>query len=233
MDKGKTSSFLFFCFSPWLSLPFAFNDIYKFRKSGFICVAGCFGVLSYLYLPQNSSDKSYYFNLHDYFSGIGLLESYYYILYNFEDITFYFLIALFGNFGLSLSLLSGLLTFTTISIFFFVFYQTIRYVNISRSSNILLFFCLILCISLPPLFSGIRFYLGVSFCLLSIYFFYFKNSLVWAAIVGIFTSTIHFSMAPLFLVTLLAYSTRRYPGILRFVYFLSLLFIIGRVDFSG
>ena len=227
MKINMDRSLLLFLFSPWFCLATIFQDIYHRKSVGFVLLAAIFGVLSYLYVPSNSADKSYYFNLHQYFSEISFAQGMDYIRTRMTDMVFYILILISAQVGLSLSVLSGLVTFFTILIIFFIYQSAIESQPISRLMALLGLLTLIGTLSLPTLFSGIRFYLGVSFALLGIYLVLLSGRGVAGALVLFAATLSHFSMIGIAVIVMTYAVVGRPHRLLSVLYLSSFYFVFG------
>ena len=134
-----SSSLLVFTISPILSIFHILRDIYNNKIIGYVLASLFFFLLSYLYIPSDGGDKSYYIKLYNYFSTIEFSEGVLYIKDKLDDFTLYFLLLIFSQLGISHSLLFGLITATTVCILFVIFYNSIVEFKVSKFSTIFFF----------------------------------------------------------------------------------------------
>ena len=216
-----------FIISPLLSLYFIIKDIYNHKKAGYIMLAFFISLLSYFYIPSENGDKSYYFNLYNYFSTISYTEGLSYIRLRMEDFTFYYLILVFSYLGISFSLLSGLITGITVSVLFYIFYQSVVEKNVSKFMILFLFISLLASISLPPFFSGLRFYFALSFVILGMYFCFIREMRLRGILFLVFASTIHWSVFVFIFLALFYLLTNKNFIIIKGIYLFSFLFLFA------
>ena len=183
-------------------------------------------ILSYLYIPSQGGDKSYYINLFNYFSTIEFNEGFKYIRTKLDDFTLYFLILIFSQLGISFSILFGLISGITIGVLFYLFYKSADEFNLSKFST-LFFFAILLCtISLPSFFSGIRFYFALAFNILGLYLCFTKNKGFKGLLSIIFATSIHFSSVVILIPTLIYILFKRNLFLLKVAYFFSFIFLV-------
>tara|TARA_Y100001968_G_C19424620_1_gene753632 strand:- start:510 stop:1700 length:1191 start_codon:yes stop_codon:yes gene_type:complete len=222
---------LLFLFSPVLSIPLVLRDIYHNRNSGYILAGLGFLLLSYFFVPGVNGDKAYYFHLYDFFSEKSFSEANFYIRTQMEDYTLYYFILAFSHLGISFSMLSGLVTATNLAIFFYIFRESVIENQLSKFSVLLFFLILIFSLSLPHLFSGIRFYFGSSFVVLGLYLSLVKNKEIKGLTFLLFASTIHYSTFIFFILTFIYILFRKKLVALKILYLTSFIFLILPTDF--
>lgn len=217
-----SSSLLVFTISPILSIFHILRDIYNNKIIGYVLASLFFFLLSYLYIPSDGGDKSYYIKLYYYFSTIEFSEGVLYIKDKLDDFTLYFLLLIFSQLGISHSLFFGLITGTTVCILFVIFYNSIVEFKVSKFSTIFFFFILICSISLPAFFSGIRFYFALSFLVFGFYQLFKENNTMFGLFSMIFATTIHYSITALVIPSIIFILLRRNLNLLKFSYLASL-----------
>lgn len=218
-------SALLFLISPVLSIPLIFRDIYLNKKVGYILFAGIFFILSYFYIPSSGGDKSYYFNLYNFFSSMSFEDAILYIEKNMTDVTFWYLILIFSHLGISFSFLAGSVTAISLGVLFYIFHKSVIENKLSKFMIFTLFVTLICSLSLPSLFSGLRFYFSSSFVILGLYLSLVKNQTLKGLISLLFASSIHFSTVVFFIATFLYILFQKNLKLLKILYFSSFIFL--------
>lgn len=160
-DINRTIIFLL---SPFISLPFVLNGIYNKNKTSVFLFVGIISIVSFLYTPSLTSDKAYYYDLYESFTGMSFDAFYNFLINEKADFIFYFLIFFFSLFKVPLQFLFLILTFITVGLWYNVFLKLANLYSISNKKIYFILFLLILFSFSPPdLFSGVRFYLAASF----------------------------------------------------------------------
>lgn len=242
VQKGSIESIILFCLSPFLSLPFLLYNLIKGNKIVLLLFSLFIGLISYLFIPTFSNDKTRYLERNIVYK---LLDFNQYIVYLAEskrpDFIFETLIYFFSRYQINIHILFFIVTsFSVFSIFKFVL---LFIDNVDKKINIQIFFLLLFSLSLQGVFSGIRFLFGVSFLLWGINYYIIKNRKVGIVFFLLAIAT-HFSI--LFFtpaIILLKLSTNNFIKINLFkLYVVSLLFLLipqsvftillGKVEFS-
>jgi hypothetical protein len=232
MSLKFSKSLIVFLFSPYISVYFILKDIYYNKKIGYVLFAILFSLLSYLYIPGANGDKSYYIHLHEYFSSISINEGLFYIHMKMTDAIFYYLILMFASLGVSFPVLSGLVTGISVGVIFTVYRKSVAKANLSKFMSLVLFLTLIGTISLPYIFSVMRFYLALSFVVLGFYYCFVNDKKTAGLIYLLFAATIHFSTMVFFLVACFYMLFNRNITMLKIGYFASFVFVIySPIDF--
>jgi len=224
-------SALLFLMSPVLSIPLIFRDIYLNKKAGYILFVGIFFILSYFYIPSSGGDKSYYFNLYNFFSSMSFEDAILYIEKNMTDVTFWYLILIFSHLGISFSFLAGSVTAISMGVLFYIFHKSVIENKLSKFMIFTLFATLICSLSLPPLFSGLRFYFSLSFVVLGLYLSLVKNQTLKGLISLLFASSIHFSTVVFFIATFLYILFQKNLKLLKILYFFSFIFLFVPAEY--
>ncbi len=193
---------LIFLISPFLAAPFAIDGLFNKRKNAIFVFSLIISYLSYLYVPSLTNDKAYYFELHEQFSKFSLIDFITYVSLNKTDFIFYFIIYFVSSIGLTFQSTSFIITFLTIFIILNFTFLIMKHRIDDKSIWVLFLITLILSISQPHLFSGMRNYLGVAFLMAAFYYAVISNSklkTVAFCALAIFT---HFGTIPIALMTL-------------------------------
>lgn len=206
--KGTFESYIIFLLSPFLSIPFIFLQIIRKDKNALFLLSLLMGIISYLYVPHISNDKTRYIERYLEFKHLnfqGFIE--HLIFTQRPDFIFESFMFLFSFFNFNINLLFFA---TTTFTFFTIFFVANRLVSVNEHHKyfLLMFFLFFLSFSFPHLFSGIRFYLGTAFFLWSMYYMIHRKKLLMAVFMFIAIQT-HFSfiafVVPLLVLYLLPY----------------------------
>lgn len=221
---------ILFFISPFLSIPFVLRGLFDQKQNAIILFSLIIAYLSFLYIPSTANDKAYYFELHDKFSSFTFREFIIYLSTSKADFLFYLVIYLFAFLGFSFQLTSLTITFLTIYIILNYSFLIMKNEIQTRSIWILFILTLILSISQPHIFSGMRNYLAVAFVFAGYYFAVISNNKIKTiafCCLAIFT---HFGTAPLALVNVLL-AWFNFQRIIKLVFLCSLIFIFIPRDF--
>lgn len=231
ITRKKFDSFLFIL-SPFLSLPNLLIGIYNKRINSFYLLAILFGIISYLFIPTISNDKATYYTLYDEFMNFSLEEFQEYLSLN-TDVIFYFLIYLFTSLGISVDYLFFFSTFFTVFTFFRFFLDIVNKDVLKKNIFFIMASVVIFSISLPNLFSGVRFYLAIAFVLWSYDFFFIKNKSIFGVLFLLLALQTHFSCllyVPIFIMLYINKYNNLY-GLFKVLYFISFLMMLIPTDY--
>lgn len=227
LRKGNFETTIIFLLSPFLSLPFILFQIK--RKSGkipLILISLIFGIISYLYVPTFSNDKTRYMERYELFKHFTYSELWdYFILVNRPDFIFDHLNYFFSKFNLNLQTLFFLITSFTVYSFLIFIKRINQYYNISFKYTLSSVFLIILSFSYQDLFSGIRFFFAGSLFVWVLYYFIWKKNIFKAIIIYVLVLLIHFSYAFFIPGILLFILFKKYKNI-KWILGLSLIFLI-------
>ena len=196
---------IIFLLSPLFSLPFILHGIYKRNKNSVFLFVLIISVISYLYIPLVTNDKAYYYELYETLNYSSLNDFYNHFLVQKTDFIFYLLIYLFKVLGIPLHFLFFCLTAITLSLWFSILLQVLDLYPEKKKGYFFMSFLLIFfSFSLSGLFSGVRFYLAISFAFYGfISGILLKKSMLKSMIFILLSSLTHFScivFIPLFVV---------------------------------
>jgi hypothetical protein len=127
--------------------------------------------------------------------------------------------------GISFPVLSGIVTGISLGIIFAIYRRTVTKANLSKFMKLVLFVTLIGSISLLSIFSGMRFYLALSFVILGLYYCIVNDKKTVGLIALLFASSIHFSVMIFFLAACFYLLVNRNLLILKIAYLLSFYFV--------
>lgn len=204
-------------------------NVYQEKKYSFVFIAILFGLVSYLYVPHVLDDKSRYISLYYSFLNSSFSDFVIYVKSGRPDFVFHFLIFLFAKLNISFQVLFLLLTTCTVSGFYFVYSKIINNTYTSRKLFVLSVLLMLLSLSLPDLFSGVRFYFAASIVVLSIYYNY-SGKLVFSFLLAGIACLIHFSSLIFLLVLFVMPLIRSKSKLCRYFFFFSLLFLFLSKD---
>ena len=224
LTKNTVLSFILFFISPILSLPAIVCGVIKKNSRILLLLALFMGVLSYLYIPLETNDKSRYISLYFYFRSHTSFASFFQYLLDSgrPDFLYHFVIYFFARLHISV----GYVFFFCTSITFInIFITYCRYFRSQLFSNkvfiggiILLMFSL----SLPSIFSGVRFMLASSFFFRGVFGSDKKIEQYFCYILSIL---IHFSFLYLVLSVILFFFFQKTKNA-KYIFLLSFVFIL-------
>lgn len=224
-------SCLAFFLSPLALIPSIFIQLSKKKDAGLILLTSSFfSVLSFNYIPNITNDKaSHIIKVKDFstYSFNDLID--YFDQTNSPDYIFNIAMFLFSRFDSGFNYLFFTLTFLTIFILLLCVKNTLRAsFDFGFNNKIFLFF--VFSISLGSLFSGVRFYFGVSLVLYSFYFLYVKENRKLFLVFFILSVLTHFSLI-FFIIPVLFSRFKIPPKKLRLILAFSILFFMVPKDF--
>jgi len=194
INKRSAESLILFLVSPFFSVPFLIFNAFKRNIFSIRLLLLILSLICFLFIPNFDHDKTRYIERYEYFKYISIDSFLFYLKVNSSDYVFIGLIFIFAKIGIPLEYLLGLLAFITLTLLFNSLKKCINFKTIdSRSFNIFiaLFF---LSISLPALFSGVRFLLGASFFLNAFYYLIIERKKTLGIVFYFISFQIHFSL---------------------------------------
>lgn len=215
-----------FMITPFFAIPGIIYGVIQKSKISLILLILFFGLISFMYIPNFSDDRSRYFEVYDDFSSNTFNEMFTFFIISSQDFILQSLFYLASQFHLSAQLVFAFVTMISVSAIFLVYYRILHFFDeaIIRY-GLFSFLLLIFSISYLDLLSGTRFMFAGSFVLLAFYFGIIEKKM-WAVLLLIIASFIHFStliFLPLFLVLkIFSGQFRMY----KIIFVISLAFII-------
>lgn len=192
-QKGTIEQLIIFSLSPFFSLPIIIYNLQKNNKFSYTLISILLGLISYLYIPAFSNDKTRYLERVVRFRNFDLTQFSNYILDSKKpDFVFDLLIYLFSSNNISVNFLFFFISFFSVFTVFFVFRKIL--INYTDKINLFSIFFVFLSISLPGLFSGLRFAFGSTMMLWAIYFLLFNRKLFLGILFSVLAVLTHFSM---------------------------------------
>ncbi len=223
INKISVINTVMFLLSPFLSLPFIIAGIRKKDKISELLLLLIFSLISFLYIPIISDDKVRYMERYQVYQTVKMEYFTNFIQHLRDtlrpDFIFEFLNYCFARFDIRIEWLFLLVTFLTLV-------QCYRLIEgaCQTQKPTIRFLLLIVGVSFINIYSGVRFYLALSFFLSTAYFqLVNKNNLkaLSFALLSIFT---HYSMFPIIIILFLCKYLSKLN--LKFVFCCSLLFIL-------
>lgn len=203
--KGRVETVIVFLLSPLLSIPFLLIQLRRGDRYVKIILSLLIGLLSFVYIPHFTNDKTRYFERYEHFKFIDFDGFLLHLVYTQRpDFIFEFFIFCFSKIGFNIQYLILLVSsFTFYSIYSF-FENVFSYYKIERRWYKFIAPIVLVTLSVAALFSGIRFYLGTAFLLWAIDFMLLrKNTKIGILFLALSVST-HFSFS-MFVPILLLY----------------------------
>lgn len=221
ITKNTILSFILFLISPLLSLPAIAYGFMRKNSKSLLFIAFFIGILSYLYIPVETNDKSRYLSLYLYFRTQPSF-SLYIIEHSRHDFLYHFIIYVFARLNISV----GFIFFFCTSISFLnIFLAFCRYFRNQLSSNKVFIggiVILIVSLSLPSVFSGVRFFLASSFFIRALFGNEKKTEQYFCYL---FSILIHFSFLYLILSVFLYYLFQK-TNYAKYIFILSFVFVL-------
>lgn len=232
IQKGTFESIILFVLTPVLSLPVLLYNIKRGNKVATSLLAVFFGVIGYLFVPAFSNDKTRYleryellrqFSFNDFTSFLSALARPDFIF----DFSLYFFAANNFNIQVLFFLINAFVAYTIVQV-------GIRLTNVEISKEKfygLIISLLIFSISLPTLFSGVRFYFGAAFILWAFQFLLIDKNRIKCILCFTLGVCTHFS---LFLFIFPILGVMFFPkGNFRILFSISLIFLLLPKEFLG
>ena len=166
---------LFYILSPILSFPLIFFSLIKRTKGSAFLFSLFAGYISYMYVPPYIYDKARHIEFYNDSKYFTLSE---FFAYNFQhqpDFLFRLLIYIGSVFGIKVHFVFFFITFISIFLIMKVFFDVIKSYNISAKYSTLIVLLSIFSFSYINIFSGMRYFLALSFLFCGIYYAYIKN----------------------------------------------------------
>lgn len=227
--KASIQSIAAYLFSPLLSIPIILVMIYRKNKTAIWTLVLILATISFLYIPHVSNDKARYFSRYVAFRSFTLKALFNYLFASKRpDFIFDILIFLFSKLRINFQFFFFTNTLVTTGIIFFLFNKLWSH-GIIRKGFFGAFLLVLFSLSLPTLFSGVRFYLGAAVFLLAIYHLFYTKKKTLAIFIFAFSILTHFSLAFFLPALILLYF---FPKInYKVIFLLSAVFIFIPGDF--
>lgn len=190
VNRNTLLGWLLFLVSPVLAIPSLILGLFYKQKSILYLLFTCVAIISFLYIPLETNDKARYILLYEYFLEHASFECFidYLIIRSRPDFLFHFFVYIFSYLSIPSGFLFFIITFITLYNICFLFNKIL----IDEQVYLLFVLVILVGISYPDLFSGIRFYLASSFIFPSLYYFRYNKKLkLWFSFV--LAISIHFS----------------------------------------
>lgn len=212
-----------FIVSPFLSVPSVVYGVVKRSKISFVLLVFLFGIVSYLYIPNYSNDKTRYFEIYEMYKNSSFSELFYYYYANNQDFILQSMIFVASKIGVNAQFVFALVGIITMGILVFIFSKLFE--KTAKKHSILVLFLFLSSLPYTDMLSGIRFMFAASFVI-----FAFYQGIVlkkkWLYIPLILATFIHFStliyIPIFFLVKYFPNKTKLY----KIFFFVSFLFFI-------
>ncbi|RDI11225.1 EpsG-like putative glucosyltransferase [Flavobacterium sp. AG291] len=184
------NTILFFS-SPFLYLPILLSGIRQRKSESVLYLAFLFGFISYLYIPGITNDKAKYQLMYETFLNYDFDGFVNYLRRTFRpDFILHLFLFTFAKMGINSN--TFFLGITTYTVFSWLWLFTHKAKTIPENYSLYLLFA-ILSLSLPDLFSGIKFYFG-SATLMWAYLYLDKKKYTIGALLVIVSVCTHFSL---------------------------------------
>ncbi|QCX53676.1 EpsG family protein [Elizabethkingia sp. JS20170427COW] len=195
IKKGSFESLVLFCLSPILSIPVLIYNIFKGNTLSTKLLIIIFGLIGFLYVPTITNDKARYLDRYELFSKFTIHE-FINFLAGIERPDFIFDISLYAFSYLNLPSQIFFFIVCTFSTYSIIHISTkLVSVNLSKEKKYgFIIFFILFSISLQTLFSGVRYYFGLSFLLWAIYYLILKKKTYKFILFFVLAICTHFSL---------------------------------------
>ncbi|TDE29160.1 EpsG family protein [Flavobacterium ranwuense] len=226
IKKVDLINLLVFVVSPFFAIPGIIYGVINKSKISLILFILLFGLISFMYIPNFSDDRSRYFEIYDDFSRNTFSEMFFFFILSSQDFILQSLFYWASRFSIPAQFVFAFVTMFSISGIFFIYHRILDGYNLVITRYGLLSLLLMICsISYLDLLSGTRFMFAASFVLLAFYFGIVERK-NWVVLLLIIASFIHFStliFLPLYLV--LKIFSDQYRSY-KIIFLISLFFIV-------
>ena len=226
IKKNDLINILVFIVSPFFAIPSIIYGVINKSKISLTLLILLFGLVSFMYIPNFSDDRSRYFEIYDDFRNNSFNEMFAFFILSSQDFILQSLFYWASQFQIPAQLVFAFVTMFSIGAVFFIYYKILNsYDIVSTKNGLLSLLLLIFSISYIDLLSGTRFMFAASFVLLAFYFGIIEKK-NWVILLLIIASFIHFStliFLPLFLVLKVFSDQYR---IYKIIFLASLFFIV-------
>lgn len=226
IKKIDLINLLVFIVTPFIAIPSIIYGVVKKSKISLILLILLFGLISFMYVPNFSDDRSRYFEIYDDFYRNTFSEMFTFFILSSQDFILQSLFYWASQFHIPAQLVFAFVTMFSIGAVFFIYYKILNSYDILSERYGLLSLLLLICsISYLDLLSGTRFMFAASFVSLAFYSGIVEKK-NWVVLLLIIASFIHFStliFLPLYIVLKIFSDQYR---IYKVIFLISLFFIV-------
>ncbi len=188
---GGVKNTILFISSPFIYLPFIFLNLKPQNRYNIIFLALLFGFISYLYIPGITNDKAKYLQMYQHFLNYDFDDFLSYLKRTFRpDFILHLILFAFAKMQWNSNIFFLLITSYTVYTWLYIFME--KAPDITDSFTTLILF-VIFSLSLPDLFSGVKFYFA-SATLIWSYQFFDKKKYILGSLLIIAAVFTHFSL---------------------------------------
>lgn len=185
---------LIFLISPFLALPTILLGIIRKSKFALTLFVVFIGLLSYLYIPNLSDDKSRYVEIYEDFKSWDYIPFILYNLSNSQDFILQLLFKAAADIGIKVQIVFFIITIISVGILLKIWSHIVIFLNLNKRESLLSLFLFITSISFLDLFSGTRFMLAASIALYAYFQGFFLNKNKTAILLLLLSINIHFGL---------------------------------------
>ncbi|WP_158299101.1 EpsG family protein [Pseudoalteromonas sp. NC201] len=230
INKNTLITYIFFIFSPIFSIPLILIQLFNNVNKGMVLlISALYALLSFKYIPNITNDKKRYIERFDLFSGYDFKELInYFVTVKRPDFVFDGINFAFSKLGLGVNYFFFFITFVTIYLYFcFIKLQCSKMSNKKFLFGIFTVLFVVFSVSLPSIFSGVRFLFAGSIFVWGVYFLFADDRRLWLVFCLFLTSALtHYSFILLIFAAL--FSVVNYKRVvISLILFVSLLLLFG------
>lgn len=222
---------LLFLISPFLALPTIIFGIVKRSKLSLILLIVFIGILSYLYIPNYSDDKSRYIEIYENFKNWEYIP---FILYNLsrsQDFILQLMFKFGADIGIKVQIVFFIVTTISVGIILKIWYQVVFLLNFNKRDSLLSLLLFVTSISFLDLFSGTRFFLAASMALYAYFQGFFLNKNIKAILLLLISVNIHFGLLVFAFAYFFLKFTLHKDYVIKAAFLLSFIFLVLPKDF--
>ncbi|MFV0189021.1 EpsG family protein [Empedobacter falsenii] len=177
-----------------MALPTILLGIIKKSKFSLTLFILFLGILSYLYIPNYSDDKSRYIEIYEDFKNWDYIPFILYNLSNSQDFILQLLFKAAADIGIKVQIVFFITTVISVGILLKIWSHIVIFLNLNKKESLLSLFLFITAISYLDLFSGTRFMLAASIALYAYFQGFFLNKNRTAILLLLICVNIHFGL---------------------------------------
>lgn len=230
VKKSDLLNGILFGISPFIAIPTIFFGILNKSKFSLQLLILLFGVVSFIYIPNLSDDRSRYFELYDDFKDGTFLQLFAYLMLTGQDFILQSMFYLASQISLPAQYVFAFTTYVTISFILYI-YRKITF-SYSTSPQLRFIAIIFLCLAIPyiDLLSGTRYMFAVSFVLIAFYKGLIERKKI-AFLFLLLAVCIHFSVYVFFLIFIVLYLFPNKYKLYEILFIVSFLFVLIPIDF--
>ena len=229
-NSNKLLGIVLFMISPIVSIIIAIDQIALRKRNGFILLSLIIGLFLFMYEPSLKVDLARYYLSHEVISRFENVDELMVFLNKYPDFFLYGSSYILSRVGLSFQYYLLFITIINTSLTFFVFYDIIKNVNVTKNRVLLLFSFFVVMIGLDWIIGASRQFTAFSFLLFFYYFGIWKGEKKFDLLVPL-TLLVHFSSIGLVIIYYVSKFLLTKRTALKYVFYLSFIMYLIPTSF--